>query len=145
MHERWLTRLDLMRVRRQVLCGQALQWHSSSFLGRRAYRHVQNEVGNDDQRRRMRALALVPSDTVAGLPALNILAHLCDLTCALGADEGVLQRMHTRTTVRIGEIHARGRLVDEQLTRAGLGPHLSQFLFGRCVRASGTVSTELVQ
>ena len=65
---------------------------------------------------------------------VDSLAHLGNVSGAFDADDmRVLHRMHTRTTVRVDEVHARSLDVDERPTRAGPGPHLSQFLIGRCV------------
>ena len=54
---------------------------------------------------RLRTRALAPGDTVADQPAVNALG---DVSRALDADDmRLLHRMHTRTTARVAEIHAR--------------------------------------
>src|SRR5699024_7790857 len=119
--ERGLARLDLMRTRRQVLRGQALQRHRRSHLGAHTLRHAQQVVRVHDDLRRVRSRGLMPGDTVPDLPGLDALAYLGDVSRALDADNvRVLHRVHTRTTVRVDEIHARGLDVDEHLTRARL-------------------------
>src|SRR5699024_6803400 len=85
--ERGLARLDLMRTRRQVLRRQSLQRHRRSHLGGYTFRHAQEEVRVHDNLRRIRPRALMPSDTVTDLPALNALAHLGDRPRALNSDD----------------------------------------------------------
>src|SRR5699024_12801615 len=74
-----------------------------------------------DTSRRHRTLAVVPANSVTDSPALNALARLGNITRALHADDmRVIHRIHTRTTVRVDEIHARSLDVDEHLAGAGL-------------------------
>src|SRR5699024_4422553 len=92
-----------------------------SHLGGYTFRHAQEEVRVHDNLRRIRPRALMPSDTVTDLPALNALAHLGDRPRALNSDDmRILHPIHTRTTVRIDEIHTRSLNVDEHLTGARL-------------------------
>ena len=63
----------------------------------------------------------MPSDTVTDLPALNAFARLGDASRALDADNmRILDRVHSRTTVRVDEIHARSLDVDGHLPWARL-------------------------
>src|SRR5699024_2316634 len=121
VHEGSLTRLDLMRTRRQVLRGQTLQRHRRSHLGGHALRNPEHEDSPHYDLRRIRTPAFAPRHSVTDLPALNALAHLGDIPRALDADDvRVIHRIHTRTTVRVDEIHARSLDVDEHLAGAGL-------------------------
>src|SRR5699024_1638450 len=105
-----------------------LQRHRGSDLGAYTLRHPQQVVRIHDHLSRVRPRRLMPSNTITGREALHTFADLGDATGALGADDmRVLHRVHTRTTIRVDEVHARGLDIDEHLTGPGdRGLHLTE-------------------